>query len=110
MNSQDIRWQQRFQNFSKAFSVLEEAVVKHMPALQKYMNAQRSIKSGKVWQGREKALLFVVWMVVLPTTSSAHTIPPVESRFCILVLFKHLLSPKKDGIINMPSSGCIHES
>lgn len=29
MNSQDIRWQQRFQNFSKAFSLLEEAVVKH---------------------------------------------------------------------------------
>jgi penicillin-binding protein 1A len=35
----------------------EQAVVKHMPALQKYMNAQRSIKSGNVWKGREKALL-----------------------------------------------------
>jgi penicillin-binding protein 1A len=35
----------------------EEAVVKHMPAMQKYMNSQRSIRSGKVWAGHEKALL-----------------------------------------------------
>jgi penicillin-binding protein 1A len=35
----------------------EEAVVKNMPALQKYMNAQRSIRSGKVWNGRERSLL-----------------------------------------------------
>lgn len=28
MSTQDIRWQQRFQNFIKAFSLLEEAVVK----------------------------------------------------------------------------------
>lgn len=29
MSTQDIRWQQRFQNFIKAFSLLEEAVVKY---------------------------------------------------------------------------------
>lgn len=29
MSTQDIRWQQRFQNFLKAFSLLEEAVMKY---------------------------------------------------------------------------------
>jgi nucleotidyltransferase substrate binding protein (TIGR01987 family) len=29
MNSQDIRWQQRFRNFLKAFSLLDEAVKKY---------------------------------------------------------------------------------
>jgi len=29
MSTQDIRWQQRFQNFLKAFSLLEEAVIKY---------------------------------------------------------------------------------
>lgn len=29
MSTQDIRWQQRFQNFQKAFSRLEEAVMKY---------------------------------------------------------------------------------
>lgn len=29
MSTQDIRWQQRFQNFQKAFSLLEEAVMKY---------------------------------------------------------------------------------
>ncbi|HRF39540.1 MAG TPA: hypothetical protein PK198_12200 [Saprospiraceae bacterium] len=29
MSTQDIRWQQRFQNFLKAFSLLEEAVTKY---------------------------------------------------------------------------------
>lgn len=29
MNTQDIRWQQRFQNFLKAFSLLEEGVMKY---------------------------------------------------------------------------------
>lgn len=29
MSTQDIRWQQRFQNFLKAFSLLDEAVMKY---------------------------------------------------------------------------------
>lgn len=29
MSTQDLRWQQRFQNFLKAFSLLEEAVLKY---------------------------------------------------------------------------------
>jgi len=29
MNQEDIRWKQRFQNFLKAFALLEEAVKKH---------------------------------------------------------------------------------
>lgn len=29
MNTQDIRWQQRFHNFLKAFSLIEEAVMKY---------------------------------------------------------------------------------
>ncbi len=29
MSNQDIRWQKRFQNFLKAFSLLEEAVMKY---------------------------------------------------------------------------------
>jgi len=31
----------------------EEAVVKHMPTLQKVLNTQSGIKNGKVWNGYE---------------------------------------------------------
>jgi penicillin-binding protein 1A len=34
----------------------EEAVAQQMPRLQKALNAQRNIKSGSVWKGREKVL------------------------------------------------------
>lgn len=34
----------------------EEAVAKHMPVLQKALDAQRSIKSGSVWKGYENVL------------------------------------------------------
>lgn len=34
----------------------EEAVAKHMPVLQKAMDAQASIKKGKVWEGRNSVL------------------------------------------------------
>ncbi|KIC91403.1 transglycosylase domain-containing protein [Flavihumibacter sp. ZG627] len=34
----------------------EEAVAKHMPVLQKALNAQNSIKKGKVWEGRNGIL------------------------------------------------------
>ncbi len=35
----------------------EEAVAKHMPTLQKVLNAQPGVKSGKVWNGYENVLL-----------------------------------------------------
>lgn len=34
----------------------EEAVAMHMPALQKVLNAQNSVKTGKVWKGHENVL------------------------------------------------------
>ncbi|MBC6492169.1 penicillin-binding protein 1A [Flavihumibacter stibioxidans] len=34
----------------------EEAVAKHMPVLQKALNAQNSVKKGKVWEGRNNIL------------------------------------------------------
>lgn len=34
----------------------EEAVAKHMSMMQKYLNAQENIKSGKVWKGFENVL------------------------------------------------------
>jgi penicillin-binding protein 1A len=34
----------------------EEALVKHMPTLQKDMNSQLAIKTGKVWKGKENVL------------------------------------------------------
>ncbi len=34
----------------------EEAVAKHMSVMQKYLNAQENIKSGKVWKGFENVL------------------------------------------------------
>ncbi len=34
----------------------EEAIEKHMPVLQKYMNMQSSLKTGKVWYGHENIL------------------------------------------------------
>ncbi len=34
----------------------EEAVAKHISTMQKYLNAQENIKSGKVWKGYEKVL------------------------------------------------------
>ena len=35
----------------------EEAVARNLPSLQKVMNAQRNIKSGKVWYGHENVLV-----------------------------------------------------
>lgn len=34
----------------------EEAVARHMPVLQKIMNSQNSVKTGKIWKGRENRL------------------------------------------------------
>ncbi|MBN8681836.1 MAG: nucleotidyltransferase substrate binding protein [Chitinophagales bacterium] len=44
MSTQDIRWQQRFQNFQKAFSLLEEAVMKYRASGLSELEAQGLIQ------------------------------------------------------------------
>ncbi len=46
MNNEDIRWKQRFENFSKAFSQLDEAIYPVIASLPMQANGRQAKRSG----------------------------------------------------------------